>query len=212
MIYKEVPVNLFLPEPRVPRAKGTHVSGIIRAIAIETGILKAEWAEDKSMSDSREITDPVAVLRMNIGLAWEEYYIPTFLGPLGVEDHPDAMCVDGVHMSPDGLALDVIITRKERMGLPAGTKVFVDIIHEVKITYKSVNTVANLSDQFIWISQIKSYCKGKNTRYARLHVLFLCGDYTYPIKPQLKIWAIEFTQKEIDDNWSLLTDYNKENE
>ena len=208
MRYKEVTVDLFLPEPRVPRAKGTHVSGIIRAIALETGILKPEWAEDKSMSDSREITDPVAVLRMNIGLAWEEYYIPTFLGPLGVKDHPDAMCVDGVHMSPDGLSTDVIITK--HIGQLKGKRT--PVIHEVKVTYKSVNTVADLSKEFIWISQIKSYCKGKGTRHAQLHVLFLCGDYKFPITPQLRVWAIEFTQQEIDDNWSLLIDYKEENE
>ncbi len=204
MQYKEIPVNLTLPEPRVPRAKGTHVSGIIRAIAIETGILKAEWAEDKSMADSREIADPVAILRMNIGLAWEEHYISTFLGPLGVDNHPDLMCVDGVHMSPDGISMDVIITQRRKQ--------YHSIIHEIKATYKSVNTVANLSKEFMWMSQVKSYCKGSKTRYAQLHVLFLCGDYSFPIKPQLKVWAIEFTQKEIDDNWSLLIDYKEENE
>ena len=84
------------------------------------------------------------------------------------------------------------------------------IVHEVKATYKSTRTVGDLSSQWMWLAQIKAYCKGLDTRHARLHVLFLCGDYTYPIKPVLKVWDIEFTQEEIDANWELLRDYRDE--
>ena len=103
----EIPVDLHLPKPLAPRSVGVHVSSIIRCIATEQGILKPEWAEDLSLSDVREITDPVAKLRINIGLAWEEHYIP-LVG--NIVDHPGEMQVDGIYMTHDGESVDVIIT------------------------------------------------------------------------------------------------------
>jgi len=207
MIVNEIPVNLTLPKSRVPRSEGVHISNIIRSIATEVGILKPEWAEELSLVDGRQVTDPVAVLRMNIGLAWEEYYIPTFLGELGVVDHPGQIQVDGVYMTPDGESVDVIITRSQ-----GKYRNHTLIVHECKVTYKSTKTVGDLSNEWMWMSQVKAYCKGKNTRWARMHILFLCGDYSYPIRPQLRCWAIEFTQKEIDDNWALLTEHRDQKE
>lgn len=195
----EQPISLTLPPSKTPRTPGQHVSGIIRCLATETGILKPEWAEELSLLDAREITDPTAILRIRIGLAWEEHYIPN-LGD--VIDHPGEIEAEGVYMSPDGESVSVIITdtHDQRWEL---------IIHEVKATYKSMNTVGDLSGQWMWLSQIKAYCKAKGTLFAMLHVLFLCGDYTYPIKPVLKKWLIEFTQQEVDDNWQLLMDYRQ---
>ena len=201
MITIEIPVTLTLAPSRLPRSEGVHVSSIIRCIATESGILRPEWAEELSLSDARSITDPVAILRISMGLAWEEWYIPTVLGPLyGAVDHPGEMEYDGVYLTHDAESLSVIITDKENP--------LAEVIHEVKLTYKSTNTVGtDIASQWMWISQIKAYCKAKGTRFAMLHVLFVCGDYTYPIKPILKCWQIEFTQQEIDDNWDLLFDY-----
>lgn len=197
----EIPVNLTLPESRTPRSKGIHVSAIIRSIATETGILKPEWAEELSLTDVRTITDPTAILRINMGLAWEEYYIPTHLGPLGVVDHPGEMHVDGIYLTHDGESLDVIITEI--------FKGAVVMVHEVKCTWKSTNTVKDMMNETLYLMQIKAYCKAAGTRFAKIHIYFVCGDYKYPIKPQLKCWLLEFTSEEIDDNWSLLTDYKK---
>lgn len=199
MIATEIPVDIKLPQSRTPRSKGIHVSSIIRSIATETGILKPEWAEELSLIDVREITDPVALLRISIGLAWEEYYIPTILGPMGVADHPGEMFVEGIYMTHDGESLDVVLSERK--------KNVIITCHEVKATYKSTKTVGDMTEEWLYLTQIKAYCKGLGTRFAKIHILFLCGDYKYPIKPQLKCWQLEFTQQEIDDNWELLTDY-----
>lgn len=199
----EIPTELFLPPSKTPRSEGIHVSAIIRAIATETGILKPEWAEELSLVDVRRITDPVAVLRISIGLAWEQYYIPEILGPaMGVIDHPGEMQVDGVYMTHDGESLDVIVTE--------GKDTFTPVVHEIKATYKSTRTVGDLSGQFMWLAQMKAYCKGLGCRHAFMHTLFLCGDYSYPIKPLLKKWLVTFTQEEIEDNWELLMRYKAE--
>lgn len=200
----EIPIVLTLKPPKTPRSVGIHVSGIIRAIATERGILKPEWAEEISLADVRTITDQTAILRISIGLAWEEHYISTHLEELGVLDHPGELQVDGVYMTHDAESLDditdVIITDRRR---------FEVIVHEIKATYKSVNTVGGLTGQsnWMWIAQCLAYCKAVGTRFAKLHALFLCGDYTWPIKPKLKCWLIEFTQEEVDTNWDLLHSY-----
>lgn len=202
MTSTEIPVSFKLPPSKTKRSEGVHVSAIIRAIASETGILKPEWVEEISLLDHREITDPVAILRISIGLAWEEWYIPNVLGPMfNVSDHPGEMCLDSIYMTPDGESIDsVIITRNKKTGA-------VLRIHEVKATYKSVNTVGDPPDDPLYMMQIKSYCKASNTRFAALHILFLGGDYTYPLKPVIKCWFLEFTQEELDDNWDLMTQY-----
>jgi hypothetical protein len=194
-------ISLSLPPSKKPRTDGVHLSAIIRCIAQETGILKPEWCEDLSLLDLREITDPVAILRISIGLAWEEWYIPNHLAKaFGVSDHPGELCIDSIYMTPDGESLDVVITQRDRKG-------HVIRIHEVKATYKSTNTIGDDPDDPLYMMQIKGYCKGADTRHAALHILFLCGDYKFPIQPQLKCWNLEFTQEEIDDNWSLMTEY-----
>jgi hypothetical protein len=203
-----VPVDLVLPPSIQPRSIGVHVSSLIRGIALETGHLDAKWAEDYSLTDVREITDPVSVLRISIGLAWEQWYIPQLKE---VVDHPGEMCVEGIYMTHDGETLIVVLTFR-------GPSHQIAVV-EVKATYKSVKTVAprlvtgdptdpdDLETQWMWVSQCQAYCKGLGTTVAFLHVLFLCGDYSYPITPVLLCWRIEFTQEEIDTKWELLRDY-----
>lgn len=203
MITTEINAPIWLPGPLVPRSAGVHLSSIIRCIATEAGILKPEWAEELSLVDARTITDPVAILRISMGLAWEQYYIPTILTPsMGVTDHPGEHYVDGVYMTPDGESLDVIIT-----DTPTGLTKFV---HEVKFTYKSTNTVADLKKQWMWKAQLMGYCKALETRHAILHVLFACGDYIFPLKPALKCWRVEFTPEEIEEGWGMMTTYRDE--
>jgi hypothetical protein len=200
MIVTSKDVKLELIPSTTPRATGVHVSGIIRAIAKQTGILKADSVEDikePSISDIREITDPVALIRIAIGLSWENYYLK-FLGSRGIKKHPGERCVDRIYMNPDGVGIS-----KERLS----SSVMITRIHEVKATYKSIKTVGDMTKQWLWLTQIKAYCKGLGTRYATMHVLFLCGDYKFPIQPIVREWPIEFTQHEIDTNWAMLREY-----
>jgi hypothetical protein len=204
---KLVPITLALP-PALGRSPGIHVSSLIRAIALETGILDAKWAEDLSLVDVREITDPTSILRISIGLAWEEWYLKQLPG---VVKHPGEMRVEGIYMTHDGESLEVIVTFRGRRYALA--------LHEVKATYKSIKTVAprlitddpqdpeDLETQWMWISQCQAYCQALDTLIAYLHVLFLCGDYTFPITPQLLCWRIEFTPEEVESKWSLIRDY-----
>ena len=193
---------LFLPESGGPRSKGIHVSAIIRCIALETGVLDAKWGDDLSLSDVREITDPASILRMDIGIAWDEFYINQILSRYGVMGHPREMEYHGVYMSMDAEDLSVIVTVPE---LRYGVRV-----HEVKSTWKSTKNASDIAKQWIWLAQMKAYCIARGTNTAVLHVLYICGDYHFPITPQLKVWELEFTDAELEENWSLLADYKQE--
>ena len=216
------PVALTLPPSVHPRSEGVHLSAIIRCIATENGILKPEWVEELSLVDVRTITDPVAILRICIGLAWESWYIPQLRN---VVDHPGELQFDGIYMTPDGESVDKIWRQGQPSFWPFQPKSkrwgHALVLHEVKSTYKSMNTVGftgqvsrrgkplfnPLESQWMWLAQTKAYCLAMETLYCILHVLFLCGDYSYPIRPQLHRFYIEFDQLELDDNWQLMVDY-----
>lgn len=215
------PVTLMLPSSVYPRSEGIHLSGIIRCLATENGILKPEWAEELSLADVRTIEDPVAILRICIGLAWEQWYVPQ-LRSIGVADHPGEACVDGIYATPDGESVDVLWREGQPSFWPFRPKSrrwgHSLILHEAKATYKSINTVGltgrptkegllPLQSQWMWVTQAKGYCYVLETLYAIIHVLFLCGDYTFPIRPQLHRFYVEFEQYELDDNWQLMLDY-----
>lgn len=207
MLIAPVPIVLPAPKPDKPRTPGVHLSSIIKSIAKENGILTREDLEDLSLvevqtsSDAwwRGLDDDVR-LRISIGLAWEEWYL-AHLGTIVF--HPGEMQVDGIYMTHDGESVDAVSALSSPSDLTTPTL----CLHEVKATYKSVNTVGDLSTQWMWVAQCKGYCRGLNTRVAFLHVLFLCGDYTYPIRPMLKCWQIEFTDEEILENWDVMAGY-----
>lgn len=207
--------DILLPPPlsRVPRSAGLHQSEIIKAMAIDLGILDQEVVEDLGIADAQAAwwasLSPESRLRIAMGLAWEEWYIPQIPE---VIDHPGELVRDGVAMSPDGESLDVIITQMAFKAIPIFEPIrrHVVRIHEVKATYKSVKTVGDLTSQWMWRSQIMGYCGARGTRYAALHVLFVDGDYTWPMRPSIRRWDIEFTQDEIDKDWELKMDYHKE--
>jgi hypothetical protein len=200
----EVPALITLPHGGKPRSRGVHVSQIIRNIAIETGILDID--EDPSFGDEDQEQwwnnlGSENQLRIAMGLAWEAWYIPQ-LGH--VTDHPGEMKLKGIYMTHDGESLDTVISETGE------GETMVLAVHEIKLTYKSVNTVQGLSTQWMWLTQTKAYAKGLGTTRAYVHVLFVCGDYSWPIRPVLKVWRIDYTQEEINESWRLIQSYRDE--
>jgi hypothetical protein len=204
------PITLNPPTGGDPRSEGIHISKVIKAIAAESRILKPEYVESL---DLVEVSGASALwwknlsvenqIRIAIGLAWDEWYLPN-LGT--IVPHPGEMQIDGLFMTPDGESLDIV-----RVGLDVSHQL---AIHEVKATYKSVNTVGDLSGEWMWLTQMKCYCKGAGTNIGYLHPLHLCGDYSRPITPQIGpvkgqmcCHRLEFSDEEIEDTWDLVTGY-----
>jgi hypothetical protein len=172
-------------------------------MAVEYGLLNKEWVQDMGLVEIQgggeawwNGLDEVSKLRMSLGLAWEQYYLPLLPGMV---HQPGEMCCENIFMNQDGESLETVtVERRQRTVLA---------IHEVKVTYKSLNTVADIQKEWLWLMQLKGYCKAKQTCLAYLHGLFVCGDYGYPIQPKKRIWKILFDQSEIDDAWELATNY-----
>jgi hypothetical protein len=214
-----IPTTLTLPSG-TPRTTGMHVSRIIAAMAVEAKILKTSTAAALDLIElpgqSAEwwaTLKTVDRLRILLGLAWEQMYLATLEG---VSPHPGELCVEDIYMTPDGESMDVILTERGEEG-------YLLAVHEVKATYKSVKTVDNpFETQWMWRTQALSYVKGLKEKYQvpvgriYLHILHLCGDYSYPIGPSLgpskdvaQIWRADFDDAEIETSWELLTDYVK---
>lgn len=208
---ERIPAVIPSPSGGAPRSEGVHVSGLIRAMAGEYGFLKKEWVEDLSLVEvhgESEIwwagLDDVSRLRMSMGLAWEQWYLPN----LGYVIHqPGELCLQGIYMTHDGESLDAVVTERRthyRMAL-----------HECKLTYKSLNTVgdfqypsrASLKSNWMWLMQTKSYAKALDCLVVYLHILYVCGDYSFPIQPLLHVWRIEYEPWEIEEAWELILDY-----
>lgn len=206
----EVMTPAIATPPGPPRSPGIHASAVIRAIAVQNKVLRPEYVEsldliDRTGPDFWQKIDPVGQLRMSMGLAWEQWYIQTQLP--NVVHQPGEMCVEGMYMTHDGESLETILSQKGQEWDGSGNRRVTLVGHEVKLTYKSYNTIKNIQTQWMWLSQIKTYCKGLGTLDYWLHVLCVCGDYSYPISPLIRIFKLRFTQLEIDDNWELVTTY-----
>lgn len=207
------------------RTPGVHVSGLIRKMAAQYGILKKKWIPDPEDIHLVEVEgdgakwwdtlDEDSKTRMAVGMAWEQWYLPQLPH---VVYQPGEMCVEGVYMTIDGKSLedndrDVIVVERglyapRRHSRPRHR--YALAVHEIKTTSKSINTVGDLSDpiaNWLWLTQTKAYCKAVGCTVCYLHVLFLYGDYSYPIRPKLRLWRIQFTQDEIEATWQSIREF-----
>lgn len=125
-----------------------------------------------------------------LGFIWETVIEKALrnLLPDGVT-RPGEFIVDGIACSPDG------VDKFWR-------------VHEYKCTWKSSNHDIQDKKHWMWMVQIRAYCYVMNATRARLHVFFVNGDYRGS-GPQLKVWDLEFTQRELDENWKMLVNHAK---
>lgn len=181
-----------------PRSTGIHCSSLIRSIAINTGKLKPR-ANEKNNHGSRFNLDQVIddkdfPLVMAIGFSWEDWIsrqIPNMMYHVGEFES------DGISMSPDGIS----VPPENEFDFSLGS----GIIEEFKATFKSSRK--KIEDQWMWLTQVKSYCRALPTLCARIHVLHLCGDYDYKrpgMPPQYIVHSLQFTQNELDENWDMI--------
>ena len=98
---------------------------------------------------------------------------------------------DGITCSPD------ILDMQERRVL------------DCKATWKTLAKLDTLEkDFFAWVTQNKAYCKPIGWVAGGLVIFFVNGDYkdSGPVMVEL---ALEYTQQEIDENWSMMVNHAK---
>lgn len=179
-----VPIRLgLLDDPK--RSAGLHLSTLISGIAVDMGFLKGNAA-------AREM-NAFAEAKINLGLAWEDWITkhPMYSNLIY---HPGEYLSSGISMSPDAIGFD-----------ENGTS----ILYEFKLTWKSQSR--NVVDEWMWITQMKSYCRAIGTTKAVLCVFWVNGNYRYDDDsgPQFVEYRFDFKDSELEENWQMIMNYKK---
>jgi hypothetical protein len=169
-------LDCMVPKQRIfngPRSSGIHLSGVVKVVLLAAGLLTPD-----------DLADEIPI-RMCVGMAWEQFVVqlwPDFIW------QPGECRLDGIVGSPDGMTGDVLeeikatwIGRMEKGSRPPVPR---KIIGERR-----------------WMMQLAGYCKMLNLTRARLHVLWVNGDY-HNSGPEYFTYLIEFTQAELDRMWT----------
>ncbi len=112
----------------------------------------------------------------------------------------------GIIYSPDL----IIFNGKTRLG-------------EIKLTWMSSSQVPREANGSFppkfdkYFTQMKLYCRCLETPYARLLAFFVNGDYSFrksgnrsvPAAPELLAWDIEFTKRELNEEWQMCMQHAK---
>jgi len=174
------------------RSEGLHASQI--------------W-EDINRSIGRGPKSPMSLPDLEefgtIGFIWERVLETTLANLVhtfqpGRFFRPAEQFVDGVYLTPDYLDLDF---NGDNTWEEAG-------LEEWKVTWKSSRQGDDLEKNFWkWIVQQKAYCHALDLRRSRLRALFIVGNWRDSIVPKLRTWEFEFTELELRENWSMLTNH-----
>lgn len=142
---------------------------------------------------------PMDMVRIETGLVFENVLEQGLAEKFATVRPGEIISDEGIYMSPDGV----------NPTLCAG--------EEYKATWKSCRNGLTDADGdplpgFIgWFIQMKGYAKWLMVRRYLLRVLFVNGDYVYVpdagLRPLFKTWDIEFTEDEIEENWTTLINH-----
>lgn len=131
-------------------------------------------------------------LYMEAGLAFEQLLEDAFKKRLCGERPGELVTEEGIVYSPDLILFNGVT----RLG-------------EVKVTWLSNRDVPREASNGFpavfdkYFVQMMAYCKHLETPYARLIAYFVNADYRPP-RPELLAWDIEFSRREIEENWRKL--------
>lgn len=120
------------------------------------------------------------------GWLWEEALSLAFGQKAAAR--PEPLYVDGIWGSPDGIRYDD----------PAK---LIPIVEEYKCT--AVRSDKSPADMWRWMMQVKGYCKMVGAFKCVFRILHL------EFVPVYKVWEIEFTQRELDENWEAIMNQAK---
>jgi hypothetical protein len=164
-----------LDPPGYVRTPGLHMSDIYKSLYAEL---------DPARFGGEGAPDP---LRMGIGSAFEpilEREIGNRL--LGSERPGEFTTKEGVIYTPDHLLFNC----RTRLA-------------EFKVSWMSDREGVMVPRFDHWFTQMKVYAHHLQMPHARLYALFINGDYRPPA-PRLRAWDIEFTKREMADEWAML--------
>jgi hypothetical protein len=191
-------LELGAPTEGYERSPGLHMSDIYSSLYREIDPDRY----DKKDADGNP--EPMDMLKIEMGTTFEEIFEPALQrrllrdGKRAVRPPEHTVKVDGttIFYSPDQFIFEK--DKSLRLG-------------EFKLTwYSNCGITDPKFDK--WFTQMKAYAYHLDTPHARLYTLFVNGTYKVKgmkgkdaaPKPQLMAWDIEFTPRELKDNWNML--------
>jgi hypothetical protein len=185
-------------EASLSRTAGCHVSDIVREIMLK--IDPKRYSKDYGeASDNWQ----------QAGFIWEDVLSLVFAqrANTGTDTaarlRPGELTLDGIIGSPDALCYEdeLYVPADPKTGAAAYTVQDVCLVEEYKCTWKSANNFDLYDKRFLWwLLQMQAYCKLAGTRFARLYVFHVNGNYDSFI-PQCTQWLLVFSQRELDEQW-----------
>ena len=169
-------------EDEYPRSDGLHLGTIQSWIRKKMNPVRGGGG-----FDDMELT-------AEIGLLWERVLSKVMGEKYALR--PPPIEVDGIWLSPDGIGPD-----------PIG--IVPVVIEEYKATWKSTNSAPD--DNFQYMTQIKSYCRGYDTTVAVMHIFHIMGNYRGS-GPIYRVARLVFTTQELEQNWEMVLRCRKEME
>lgn len=235
MKWTEEPAKLTLHNA-IGRSAGLHISEVIRDYAVEASVLDRKWITEAAIEDQDTNLMQVGLGWEDYLARYQHPEIEFHPGELYVEDLDFCQCghdrdvhvrpyvqitqpvcsvvecdcrrfrAQRIYMSPDGIST---IDRDDYADLFVKSGYF---CHEFKFTRKSSRDFVGQLNQrspktLMWIWQIMCYCKAMDTLAAKLHVMFINGDYSRDVKTPgesmapYKVFRAEFTEEDIENNW-----------
>lgn len=176
------------------RSEGLHASTIWEDISRQLNLNKQQAKSALAAGPSPDLEE-----FGTIGFLWERILEKTLASIMIESDEqgryvrPGEQCVDGIHMTPDYCDLNY-------------NGNWVHGVEEWKARWCSYRKADDLEKNF-WkvLVQQKCYCHALQTPHSRLRMLFLVGDWRGDITPKLREFELEFTARELQDNWSMIT-------
>lgn len=179
------------PKSAHVRSPGVHISGIIRAIMQRIGKLQPD-----------DITDEMP-LRMAVGMAWENWVVGLEQAQTEwkIEWQPGEWECDGIFGTPDGIGEVTRYTAEIQKGgwIKKGQQVY-RCLDEFKATWKSEHKRKDIAAESLWMWQLAASCYVLGLEYARLHVLWVNGDYRPPA-PKYFVYLLKFERGDLDKFW-----------
>ncbi len=135
---------------------------------------------------------PMDMKRINMGFTFERVLETAFQARRDNIFRPGEITLDGVAMSPDGID-------------PDGWW-----LEEFKATWMSEFDAPESPKYRHWFWQMEAYCLALGASHARLRTLFVNGDYRSGYQPTYRVWEIEFTDEDLQENWKMLMSHARQ--
>ncbi len=164
--------------PPIERSTGKHLSDIITDLGEEVFGLRGAGKDTPSEETK---------LQWEKGFVWEEALSHGFGDRLA--NRPGEIECDGIACSPDGVGVD-----------DDGELV----VEEYKCTAMSSSKTPD--GIWRWRTQAAAYCYVMGCTRAVFRVFYLNGDYKGS-GPQYRVFQLDWSQAEIDENWAMLTNH-----